>query len=53
MQETRPLFDRVLLTNDDGIDAPALTCSNTSPRNWHAKCGSSRRRKTRAARRTR
>ena len=24
MQETRPLFDRVLLTNDDGIDAPGL-----------------------------
>lgn len=24
MQETRPLFDRVLLTNDDGFDAPGL-----------------------------
>jgi len=24
MRETRPLFDRVLLTNDDGFDAPGL-----------------------------
>jgi len=43
MPASRPRLARVLLTNDDGIDAPGLAVLETSPPNSRTKCGLSPR----------
>ena len=50
---TRIMLDRILITNDDGIEAPGLAFASGSPPSSPAKSGSSRRSTTRAASRTR
>ena len=49
MKRSRSVLDRILLTNDDGIDAPGLQSWRRSRHSSRARCGSSHRNMIRAA----